>query len=242
ACHAMEDGAHRVRFDRCRGRGECVAVCPARALTLYGEEVSVQDILPRLLEDRAFYEASGGGVTLSGGEPLMQADFAAALLRALKEAGVHTALDTSGFAPWADFEKALPFTDLVLFDVKAASEEAHIACTGRSNRLILENLRRLDETGKTIDVRVPFVPGFNDAEMDAIIGVLRPLRSLRRVKILPYHNYADSKYRSLGLDAPLPDVAMPDAGTVRGVVLRFRRAGLDATDQTGDPPAGEETP
>ena len=91
-------------------------------------------------------------------------------------------------------------------------------------------------------MRVPFVPGFNDAEMDAIIGVLRPLRSLRRVKILPYHNYADSKYRSLGLDAPLPDVAMPDAGTVRDVVLRFRRAGLDATDQTGDPPAGEETP
>ncbi len=237
ACHVVEGGSHRVRHDQCRGCGACASVCPARALTLYGEDITVEGILPRLLADRAYFEASGGGVTLSGGEPMAQADFTASLLMALKREGVHTALDTSGFAPWPDFEKALPWADLVLFDVKAAAEETHIACTGRSNRLILENLRRIDALGKTLDVRVPFVPGYNDHEMDAVIGILRPLRSLRRVRILPYHNYAASKYRSLGLDSPLPDVPMPDAGTIRETVLRFRRAGLDAADQTGDPPA-----
>ncbi len=234
--HVLEDGRHRMRFDACRGCGACADICPARALTFYGEEVSVGEVLPRLLEDRLFFDASGGGVTLSGGEPMLQADFAAAVLEALKREGIHTALDTCGFAPWTAYEKVLPWTDLVLFDVKAASEETHIACTRQSNRQILENLRRIDALGKVLDVRVPFVPGLNDHEMEAVADLLTPLRSLRHVRILPYHDYASAKYRSLGLPVPLEEVVPPDDEAVRRIVLCFRRRGLDAAGPSGDPP------
>jgi len=162
-------------------------------------------LLPRLLEDRDFYETSGGGVTLSGGECLCQADFCEALLKALKEKGIHTAVDTCGFVPKAAFEKVLPYTDLFLYDIKAFDEAVHIRCTGQSNQRILENLVWLDSLGKKIEIRIPYVPDYNDTQTEKIAAFLKSLKSITAVKVLPYHNYAGSKYAALGMENTLPE-------------------------------------
>lgn len=204
ACHTMKDGIHIFEHENCIACGKCVEVCPAGALEIYGREVTVEEILPTLLEDKAFYDNSGGGVTLSGGECLCQAQFCKELLKALKENGVNTAVDTCGFVAWEAIEQVLPFTDVFLFDVKAYDEETHIRCTGQSNRLILENLRRIDAAGKTIEVRIPFVPEYNADQIPGIAGILKELKHLCKVRVLPYHNYAGSKYAALHMENTLP--------------------------------------
>lgn len=195
---------------KCIGCGECkkndfqAQDCPGEARVFYGKEMTVEELLPLLLEDRAFYETSGGGVTLSGGECLCQADFCAELLKRLKENEIHTAVDTCGFVPWEAFEKVLPFTDTFLYDLKAFDEAVHTRCTGKSNKLILENLLRLDAAGANLEIRIPFVPNCNDGEMKKIAAFLHPLKQVKKVKVLPYHNLAGSKYEALGLENTLP--------------------------------------
>ena len=196
---------------KCIGCGECKkdgftdADCLGEARVPYGREVTVDDLLPLLLEDKDFYEASGGGVTLSGGECLMQADFCAELLRRLKENGISTAVDTSGFVSRAALEKVLPYTDVFLYDLKAYNEQVHIRATGQSNKIILDNLLYLDALGKKIEIRIPYVPDYNDQEIEKIAAFLAPLRSIVRVRVLPYHNYAASKYKALGIQNTLPE-------------------------------------
>ena len=194
---------------KCIGCGDCkkadFAGCLSDARILYGEDVTVDELLPRLLEDREFFESSGG-ITLSGGECLMQADFCAALLKALKEEGIHTAVDTCGFVPRAALDKVIPYTDIFLYDIKAFDEDVHIQCTGKSNLQILENLQYLDAQGKVIEVRIPFVPGYNDDQIEKIAEFLKPLKNVKAVKVLPYHNYAGSKYEALGTENTLPDI------------------------------------
>ena len=156
--------------------------------------------MPLLLEDREFYENSGGGVTLSGGECLLQADFCARLLKALKAEGIHTAVDTCGAVPRENLEKVIPFTDVFLYDIKAIDAAVHKNCTGVSNQLILDNLRYLDEQGADLEIRVPYVPGYNDGEMEAIGNLVKSLRHVKRVRVLPYHPYAGAKYSALGME------------------------------------------
>lgn len=201
------DGAHGHSFDRarCTACGACVQLCLGNALCFYGTQMTVEELLPILLEDKEFYDNSGGGVTLSGGECLMQADFCAELLRRLKEQGIHTAVDTCGYVPRQNIEKVLPYTDLFLYDVKAMEEDVHIRCTGQPNRLILDNLRYIDRAGNSIEVRVPYVPGYNDTQIDLIGAFLATLKHLKAVKVLPYHNYAGTKYASLDMENTLPD-------------------------------------
>lgn len=204
-------GAHTVAglvhtFDRtaCIGCGKCADVCVGDALKRYGQEMTVEELLPVLLEDRMFYEQSGGGVTISGGECLLQADFCAELLKALKANGIHTAVDTCGFVSQEAIDKVLPYTDIFLYDLKAVDEAVHIRCTGQSNRLILDNLRHIDACGKPIEIRIPYVPDFNDGEMPAMAALLAELSNVTAVKVLPYHNYAGSKYASLEMEDTLP--------------------------------------
>lgn len=203
---------------KCIGCGECKKenpeVCPGEARVRYGRDVTVEELLPLLLEDRDFYENSGGGVTLSGGECLMQADFCGELLRRLKEAGIHTAVDTCGFVPREALDKVIPCTDVFLYDVKACDEDVHIRCTGQPNGLILTNLRYLDSMGKSIEVRIPYVPQYNDDQIGKIAELLRPLRNIKAVKLLPYHSYAGSKYLALGMENTLPAV-LPTAEELR---------------------------
>lgn len=196
---------------KCIGCGECkredfsAEDCLGKARIIYGREVSVDELVPILLEDRDFYENSGGGVTLSGGECLIRADFCAQLLKRMKEEGINTAIDTCGYVTWDSFEKVLPFTDTFLYDLKAVDGEVHKRCTGVSNELIIENLRRLDRLGASIEIRIPFVPGYNDEEIEKMAELLSSLSSVKRVRVLPYHNLAGSKYEALGMVNTLPD-------------------------------------
>lgn len=213
-CHNPESISFRPQpaffENKCIGCGQCKEegfteeACLGEARVLYGREVTVEQLLPLLTEDRAFYENSGGGVTLSGGECLCQADFCAELLRRLKQEGIHTAVDTCGFVSREAIDKVLPYTDVFLYDIKAFDEAVHIKCTGQSNRRILENLRYIDSCGKAIEVRIPFVPGYNDDQMEKIAGLLRTLSNVKKTKLLPYHNYAGSKYEALGMENTLP--------------------------------------
>ncbi len=214
-CHNPEsiDFKPQVAFyeNKCIGCGECKREdftaddCLGDARVLYGREMTVEELLPLLLEDRDFYETSGGGVTLSGGECLCQADFCAELLKALKNAGINTAVDTCGFVPKESIDKVLPYTDVFLYDIKAMDEDVHIKCTGQSNRLILENIKYIDSMGKSIEVRIPYVPEYNSDQIEKIAEFLSTLKNIKTVKVLPYHNYAGSKYAALNMENTLPE-------------------------------------
>lgn len=203
--HIVKDGVHTFLRDKCVGCGKCVSECFSNALTLYGKSVSVNDLLPQLLEDKSFYDNSNGGVTLSGGECLLQADFCAELLKKLKANGVHTAVDTCGYATKADLDKVIPYTDIFLYDIKAVDSDLHKRLTGVSNDKIIENLFYLDSKGKQIEIRIPFVPDCNDGEIEKIASLLKQLKNLQKVRVLPYHNYASSKYSALDIANTLPD-------------------------------------
>ena len=196
---------------KCIGCGECkekdfdTVDCLGEARVKYGKDVTISELMPLLSEDREFYENSGGGVTLSGGECLMQADFCAELLKKLKENGIHTAVDTCGFAPRLAFDKVIPYTDVFLYDLKALDDDVHIRCTGQSNKIILENLDYINKNGKKVEIRIPYVPGYNDGQIEKISEYLKRLKNVSGVRVLPYHNYAASKYEALGIPCGLPE-------------------------------------
>lgn len=202
--HRIEAGAHLFDRSRCVACGACAEVCPGEALTLYGREMTAEEILTTVLKDRTFYEQTGGGLTLSGGEPLLQADFCAELLAMAKREGLHTAVDTCGAVTWQAFEQVLPVTDIFLYDLKHTDPAQHKHYTGADNALILENLRRLSEAGAAIEIRIPLIPGINDddAFRDAAEELLSSLQGIRDVKRLPCNPYARSKYEAMGRPAP----------------------------------------
>ena len=195
---------------KCIGCGACKKDdfipedCLGEAKVFYGKHVTVEELLSTLLEDKDFYETSGGGVTLSGGECLMQAEFCEKLLKELKKEGIHTAVDTCGFVPRAALDKVLPYADVFLYDIKAFDEDVHIRCTGQSNKPILENLKHLDSRGKNIEIRIPYVPEYNADQMEKIAGFLSTLHQVTKIRVLPYHNYAGSKYTALHIENTLP--------------------------------------
>lgn len=215
-CHNPESISFKPQTafyeNKCIGCGECkkedftVENCLGDARVLYGREMTVDELLPILLEDKEFYETSGGGVTLSGGECLCQADFCAKLLKSIKEKGINTAVDTCGFVPKESIDKVLPYTDIFLYDIKAIDEDVHIKCTGQSNKLILENIMYIDALGKEVEVRIPYVPEYNSDQIEKIADFLSALKNIKAVKLLPYHNYAGSKYNALNLENTLPEI------------------------------------
>lgn len=212
--HVTAETGHVFHREKCTACGKCTDACPAEALHLFGKTVTPQELLPTLLEDKQFYVNSNGGVTLSGGECLMQPEFCAELLQLLKAEGIHTAVDTCGFVPRSNIEKVLPYTDIFLFDIKAIDPQVHKNCTGRSNEPILENLRYIDHMGKAIEVRIPYVPGHNDDQIEKIAAFVKTLQNVTAVKVLAYHNYAGSKYDALGMENTLPEsVPSPEAVT-----------------------------
>jgi pyruvate formate lyase activating enzyme len=193
--------------------GRCAQECHAQALELIGRRVSVDEVMAEVLADKAFYQTSGGGMTLSGGEPLMQVDFACALLRAAKDSGLHNCVETSGFVSWRNFEHVLPLTDLFLCDVKDTNDARHLANTGVSNQRILGNIRRLHEAGATLRLRVPLVPGCNDAQdnLDGVAALAAELPRIEGVEILLYHKLGISKHQRLGTHNPLEIDPSPSA-------------------------------
>jgi len=200
--HHIDDRGHTFDRSLCVACGACAEACLGEALTLYGREMTAEEILATVLRDRAFYERTGGGLTLSGGEPLLQANFCAELLEMARREGIHTAVDTCGAVPWGAFEQVLPMTDIFLYDLKHTDPEIHRRYTGADNELILQNLRHLSEAGAAIEIRIPVIPGVNDDETfrAAADDLLGGLAGIREVKRLPYNPYARSKYEAVGRD------------------------------------------
>jgi glycyl-radical enzyme activating protein len=222
-----ESSEHIVHRERCQLCGKCVQECYAEALVMCGRKYTVEQAMAILREDRGFYETSGGGVTLSGGEPFVQPEFSLALLRACRAEGIHTAVDTSGHIAWATLEAALPYTDIVLYDFKHMDGDEHRRLVGSRNELLLANLRRLSEMGVPIEIRIPVVPGVNDSpNMLADIGrFLGSLNNIVGVRLLPYHRLAGSKYASIGRPNTMPEVDSPSREQMEAAAANLQREG-----------------
>lgn len=209
--HKLSNGRHRIERAFCTSCFRCVETCFTGALSVCGRVVSVDEVMRDLAEDIPFYGESGGGVTVSGGEPLLQPEFCAELFQLLHREGVSCAVDTCGCVPWSAFETVLPVTDLFLYDLKEIDPETHRRATGVSNSRILENLRKLDATGKLIEIRMPIIPGINNSDA-AITGAgrfLAGLAHLSGIRLLPYHSLAHDRYRAVDHPDTLPDVPSP---------------------------------
>jgi pyruvate formate lyase activating enzyme len=212
--HTLVNGHHSIARERCQVCGTCVEGCYAGALEMAGRPVTAGEVMDDVLRDRTFYENSGGGMTVSGGEPLAQIAFTQALLQMAKTRELHTALDTSGYAPWTHLAELLPYVDLILYDLKQMDPERHLALTGVSNERILDNLQRLDTLGLSIWVRIPLIPGQNDddANYQMLGEFLSGLGNVERIEILRYHRLAESKYERAGMAYPLQGLEPPTEG------------------------------
>lgn len=224
---------HTLDRSDCEVCGQCVEVCYARALELVGRDATPEDVLAEVLRDRAFYETSGGGMTLSGGEPLAQIEFSNALLAAAKREHLHTAVETCGAVPWERFEVVLPFVDLWLFDVKESDAELHREFTGLSNERIVDNLTSLHEAGATILVRLPLIPGLNarDEHFRGVAEVVSRLPRLLGVEVMPYHRLGVAKRDRLGLPEDGFEATAPDKAEVAEWVAALRGLGLTVVNE-----------
>ena len=203
------DGARTDR-SRCTACGTCQKACPSGARTIKGFPASVDDVMAVVRRDAAFYASSGGGLTVSGGEPLSQPAFVSALLAAARAEGIHTCMETCGHAPWPVLSGMLPLVDLFLFDWKMTDPAPHRQWTGQDNRLIRENLQRLLEAGAAVLVRAPLIPGVNDdaAHLDELVRLSR-LPGVQGVEVLPWHRMGLGKHHALDLHPAL--ASLPDA-------------------------------
>ncbi len=215
-----------IDTEHCNLCGLCTEQCFAGALEQVGSQKTVDEIMGIVLEDQPFYDESGGGMTLSGGEPLAQPQFAFQLLKTAHEHGIHTAIETSGFGSWQTWENLLPYLDLILYDLKEVTGKQHKKFIGVSNELILDNLRRLAQTGKPIIIRRPVIPGYNDApESIHILGqFVKQLETIHEIDLLPYHRLGQKKYEHLGRDYVLgdtPTMKDEEVAGLRDILLSY---------------------
>lgn len=212
-----------VDRDKCVGCGECANICPSGALTLKGRTMNVQQVIKELKKDATNYRRSGGGITLSGGEPMVQHSFATQLLKACKSQGWHTAIETTGFTTNKDvIEEMFPYIDLVLMDMKCMNDEIHKKYTGVSNRVILENGVRISQITKTV-VRVPTIPGVNATEenFEKLCQYVKTLNGIDTIHVLPYHTYGENKYGLLGQDYEMQEtraLTPQEIDTFKGII------------------------
>jgi pyruvate formate lyase activating enzyme len=216
----------RTRCDIC---GRCVEVCLSDAMQVVGREMSVDEVMAEAEKDRVFYEQSGGGITLSGGDPLLQAGFAEALLDACRSRGLSTALDTAGSSPNGVLERLARKTGLVLYDLKCIDEIRHLELTGVSNEPILGNLERLAAAGPEVWVRVPVISGVNDDKDNVrrTIAFLLPLKAVRRIDLLPYHSGGLDKAVRIGKGIHFRKFEAPSAERLAAIETAFREAGFE---------------
>ena len=201
--HVISDaGAHTVDRSLCTECGECISSCPFGALEIFGKEADSAEIMDEVMRDGLFYKNSGGGVTFSGGEPLMQGDFLVELLTLSKEKGLNTAMETSGFAKPELIKRVAPLTDLFLFDVKETNDERHKELTGVPFTPIYENLKLLDSLGANIVLRCPLIPDINteDEHIEAIAKIAAELKSVSEVNVMAYHTLGNGKYDAIGFE------------------------------------------
>jgi pyruvate formate lyase activating enzyme len=198
----MVDDKRVFHRERCGGCGLCAQTCYAEALVLVGEEKTVDQVVEEVMRDKPFYDNSGGGITLSGGEPLLQFDFSYAVLQQCKKNGVHTAIETAANFSWERVAAILPVVDLVMMDIKVMDSALHKECTGVPNERILANAKLLGQQSQPLIVRTPIVPGVNDTpeQVAQIAEFVKQLPNLLYYELLPFHPMATSKYDSLDID------------------------------------------
>lgn len=239
--HELHNGIHVFLRDKCLLNGSCVETCAPRALQIEGRHMTIDEVMKEILFDAAFYRNSGGGVTLSGGEPSLSKDFAVDILKQCKSHGLHTAIETCGECSWPALETLLPFTDLVMMDIKHIDAGKHTQATGQSNDRILTNARRLASNGKPIVFRTPIVPTVNDTEEEIgqIAAFIRDLKEERSkaggaqpapitYELLAFHKLAADKYRSLGLEYKAAEINPPTKETMTMLRDAAKRNGVDA--------------
>lgn len=227
-CHnpetiSPEKGQRMFYAELCRGCGSChsAGICPNGVLEFVGSELSPAETAGILSEDAPFYANSGGGVTFSGGEPLLQAEYVRATAVLLKEKGIHIAVDTAACTAYSAFERLNPVTDLYLVDLKGIEETACREKTGADLKLVLENIRKLTDAGKTVELRLPVIPGYSDTAeyMERAAALISALR-VESVTLLPFHRLGAPKYRALGLEYEYQTVP----GVERSLLERLSRA------------------
>ncbi|MFW6040431.1 MAG: glycyl-radical enzyme activating protein [Thermoplasmatota archaeon] len=222
-----KDDIIQLNREGCTFCGRCSEICPTNALKIVGKEVTVDDVMEEILKSRIYYETSGGGITFSGGEPLMQPDFLKDLLTECKKEGIKCALDTSGFIPTDEMERLIDNIDLFLYDIKLLDDQKHKKYTGVSNRLVLDNLKTISEAGKEIIIRYPVIPGINDSEedIDRLISLVSSLKNLKELDLLPYHNVCE-KYKRLGKKYRLSEAEAPSNKKMKQIKKRLEVEGL----------------
>ena len=221
--HLMENGRHQLRRESCVRCMACAEThCPALAAA--GETRRAEDVMAEVLRDRPFYQASGGGMTLSGGEPFFQEAFVLDLLRLAREAQVHTCVETCGFAPLSLLEQAARWVDLFLYDIKLTDPALHRQWTGVSNDRILENLRALDKMGAKTVLRCPVIPGVNDtlAHFQGVAKIANSLTHLQEIHLEPYHPLGVSKARRLGRESLLEGISFPSEAAVQDWIRQIQ--------------------
>ena len=229
-CHLFTDSGRVFLRDKCKGCMKCADLCVSGAIVEYGKKYSAEELLFEVLKDREIYEKTGGGITLSGGEPMLQPDFVLELLKLAKNENLNTALDTCGYAKWENYEKVLPFVDMVLYDLKAFDPNLHKTLTGKDNTLILDNLKKISQTKTKIAVRIPLIPTLNDGEIKEIGEFLSQLENIVEVKVLPYHNYSSNKYQSLNKSYLLDEIVPPNDEEIELAIKTLKSYNINAVD------------
>ena len=227
--HSFKSGIHNVNFSECTACGDCTDVCPSNSLCIVGRVCTPDALIQELLLDQSFFANSSGGVTYSGGEPLLQADYLEPVMKTLNNAhGIHQALDTSGAVSWRAFEKLLPWTDLVLYDIKCLDSDLHRSLTGMGNEQILENLKMLDSRGIPLWIRMPVIAGLNDdiGMIQRTAKLLLGFDHIERIDILPYHAYGEAKYASIGRALSIGQFRRPGPDQLNAIVDCFVKHGF----------------
>jgi len=228
-----EDGCIITDFDKCQTCGTCLDYCVLNLREITGAEYTIEELVTQLKKDEMFYEESGGGVTLSGGEVMTQdIDYIESLLKALDRHGIPVAIDTCGYASFADFERILPYIDTFLYDIKIMNPAAHKKYTGVDNTKILENLDKLSQAGARIFIRIPVIKEINgnDMEMELIIKYLKD-HSIRaaQINLLPYHNTGSGKYGKMGQEYKGMELHAPVPEEMEHFAALFKQAGFHNT-------------
>jgi len=229
AAHKDKNGIHMVDFGKCKLNGKCVDACSFGALKIYGQTMNTEQIISIVKKDYDYYKNSGGGLTISGGEPMYQYEFLKEILKLAQEEGIHSCIETSGFAAKEKFKEISRYVDLFLFDYKATDTNEHRKFTGVSNKLILDNLDYLYNNGSEIILRCPLISGVNDTELHfkGIADICKKYSNIKYIEIMAYHNMGNDKYLEIGEEIELPDIDNTDLKTKNNWIKKIREYGCN---------------
>ncbi|MCR1899124.1 glycyl-radical enzyme activating protein [Irregularibacter muris] len=226
--HEVTEKGHKIDYEKCVLCEKCVEACPAKALSIYGKEMNVEEVLSIVIKDKNYYDNSNGGLTISGGEAMSQFDFTFALAKSAKKREIHVTIETSGFGKSEDFDKIEPYIDLFLFDYKVTGNELHRKLTGVDRGLIDKNLNLLLYKGAKIILRCPIIPNYNlsHEHLESIYQLAKAHENIVMVEILPYHNLGESKVEQIGDGYAASEAYMPEEQEVEGWIKKLKEMGL----------------